>query len=148
MSSNKNFHSRRRGAATGNWVRVKKAGIPWLPLLLLVEGNAEHRLQTANELLDEGYEVVEADNPTEAMSILKGRSDFDGIIADVYFGGSSADFTLARYVASEHSSTKVLIVADLADEESAILETGASFLKRPCSGDALLRSVRHMLAQR
>lgn len=71
------------------------------PLLLLVEGSAKYQLQLANELLDEGYEVVEADHPGEAMSILKGRDDFDGMIADIYFGGRSADPALVRYVASE-----------------------------------------------
>jgi DNA-binding response OmpR family regulator len=116
-------------------------------LLLLVEGNATHRLQIANDLLDEGYEVVEADHPGEAMSILKGRNDFDGMITDVRFGGRSADLALIRYMAVERKNTKVLVVSDLDEEETAITATGAYFLKRPCTTKALLRSVEEMLTE-
>lgn len=117
------------------------------PLLLLVEGNVRDRLQIANELLDEGYEVVEADHPAEAMSILKGRDDFDGMIADVCFGGGpSADLALIRYMALERKNTKVLVVSDFDEEATAVTATGACFLKRPCSRDAFLRAVYNMLA--
>jgi DNA-binding NtrC family response regulator len=116
------------------------------PLLILVEGNVRNRLQIANDLLDEGYEVVEAEHPGEAMSILKGRDDFDGMIADIYFGGLSSDLALLRYMASERKGTSVLVLTDCDEEKAAVAATGARFLKRPCSTKALLRSVAEMLS--
>jgi len=118
------------------------------PLLLLVEGNVKNRLQIANELLDEGYEVVEAEHPGEAMSILKGRDDFDGMIADIYFGGLTADLALVRYMASERKGTRVLVLSDCDEEKAAVVATGACFLKRPCSAKVLLGSVAEILSLR
>ena len=49
-------------------------------LVLLVEKDLAIRLQGANELLDEGYEVVESESASEAMSILDSRDDFDAMV--------------------------------------------------------------------
>jgi CheY-like chemotaxis protein len=56
------------------------------PLVLLVEDDLELRLRGANELLDEGYEVVESESAVEAAKILEGRADFNVMVADVSSG--------------------------------------------------------------
>jgi CheY-like chemotaxis protein len=56
------------------------------PLILLVENDLALRLRGANELLDEGYEVVESESAVEAAKILEGRGDFDVMVADVSSG--------------------------------------------------------------
>jgi len=91
-------------------------------LILLVESNRALRLRGANELLDEGYEVVESESAVEATKILEGRSDFDAMVADVSPGVPGA-LALLRYAATHRPNMAIMIDtkwATLLEPEGAI----------------------------
>jgi DNA-binding NtrC family response regulator len=77
-------------------------------LILLVESDRALRLRGANELLDEGFEVVESENAVEATKILEGRSDFDAMIANVGPGVPGA-LALVRYAAVHRPDMAIMV---------------------------------------
>ena len=81
------------------------------PLILLVENDAATRMHAANEMLDEGYEVVETENAVEAMSILKGRNDFDAVVADIDADHAPGGLALVRYVAQRYGGMEILVTS-------------------------------------
>jgi hypothetical protein len=78
------------------------------PLVLLVENDLALRLRGANELLDEGYEVVESENAVEAAQILEGRGDFDVMVADVS-AGIPGIFALLRYARIHRPDMAIMV---------------------------------------
>lgn len=139
--------ARQRGAAEELERKAGPESCARAPLLLIVEADAGERLHLANGLLDEGYDVVEADNPAEAMSILKGRDDFDMLIADVWFGQRYADLGLVRYVSAMRPHTKILIHACPESAGMAIPSPRSAFLAKPSSDTALLAAVADLFAR-
>jgi hypothetical protein len=81
------------------------------PLILLVENDAATRMHAANEMLDEGYEVVETENAVEAMGILKGRNDFDAVVADIDVDHAPGGLALVRYVAHRFEGMEILVTS-------------------------------------
>src|SRR5215207_8458017 len=99
------------------------------PLVLLVEGHAETRMQAANEMLDEGYEVVETENAVEAMGILRARNDFDAVIADIDPDHAPGGLALVRHIYRSFGDMNSLITSDGNDGESEAI--GSGFLAKP-----------------
>jgi DNA-binding NtrC family response regulator len=117
------------------------------PLILLVESDVGVRLCVANELLDQGYEVVEGDNAGEAMSILGGRNDFDAMIADVHVDQAPGGLALVRYIARNRPGVGILITSEGNEAQPESLTIGARFLAKPFLGGALVREMRLLLAR-
>jgi DNA-binding NtrC family response regulator len=65
----------------------------------------------ANDLLDEGYEVVETENAAEAMGILRARNDFDAVIADIDLDHAPGGLALVRHIAHSHRDMDILITS-------------------------------------
>jgi two-component system, cell cycle response regulator CpdR len=82
------------------------------PLVLLVDGDAGTRLAIAHLLLDEGYEVVEADHAGEAMSVLGGRNDFDVLIFVAGPEGRSDGPVLAQHALRSRPGLRIVFVDD------------------------------------
>ena len=78
------------------------------PLILLVENDLALRLRGANELLDEGYEVVESENAVEAAQILEGRGDFDVMVADAS-AGVPGILALLRYARIHRPDMAIMV---------------------------------------
>lgn len=115
-------------------------------LILLVERELASRLSCANELLDEGYEIVESESASEAMSILDGRNDFDAMIADIDTDHVPGGLALIRYAAGHHPSMKILINSAWTEAEAESNAIAARFLSRPFPAGALIRQMRDLLA--
>jgi DNA-binding NtrC family response regulator len=113
------------------------------PLILLVEGDARTRMHAANEMLDEGYEVVETENAIEAMGILRGRSDFDVVVADVDLDHAPGGLALVRYIAHSHGDMDILITTEASKGESEAI--GRGFLAKPYADGALISEMRFLL---
>jgi DNA-binding NtrC family response regulator len=112
-------------------------------LVLLVECDAETRKHAANEMLDEGYEVVETENAAEAMGILRARNDFDAVIADIDLDHAPGGLALVRHVARSHGDMDILITSEENDGESEAI--GSGFLAKPYADGALISEMQFLL---
>lgn len=125
-----------------------RASLASPPLILLVETDVATRLHAANEMLDEGYEVVESDSALEATSILRGRNDFDAIIVDVSRDQGPGGLALLRYVATSHGEMDILVASDATDGPSEAEAVGAEYLAKPYANGALVSRMGLLLARR
>ncbi|WP_413990819.1 response regulator [Labrys okinawensis] len=115
-------------------------------LILLVESNLPSLLICANELLDEGYEVIECDSAGVAMNMLNSRRDFDVMIADIDLDQAPGGLALVRYVARHLPSMKILIHSTWIDAQAESDVVAGSFLPKPYPVGALVRQVQQQLA--
>jgi len=116
-------------------------------LILLVEKDLASRMRSAHELLDDGYEVVESENASEAMHILDGRDDFDAMITDVDPDQAPGGLSLVRYAASRHRAMKILVGSDWIEAQVEASGVAANFLPKHPSAGALVRQMQNLLAE-
>ena len=78
--------------------------------LLVVDDEANIRLLYAQELSDEGYEVVTAGTALEAVEKLEG-ADFDLVVLDIKLKNESGIELLQRIVKERHTLPVILCTA-------------------------------------
>lgn len=115
------------------------------PLVLLVEHELASRVSSANELLDEGYDIVESESASEAMNILRGRSDFDAMIGDIDAEHAPGGLALVRYAANHHPSMKILVRSAWPDSQAESGEVDTDFLPKPYPAGDLVRRMHGLL---
>jgi len=114
-------------------------------LVLLVDSDMQSRLQGANALLDEGYEVVESESATEAMHILESRDDFDAMIVDIDPIHAPGGLALARYAAAHCHHMRTLVGSSWNEAEGECTTVAAGFLSKPYSDHRLKSAIRRLL---
>jgi DNA-binding NtrC family response regulator len=129
--------------------------IPTSPLqgsetILLVEDEDSIRSLVRGILQANGYTVLEAGRPLEALEISK---RFEGpihlLFTDVVMPQMSGR-EVAEKISSERSNTKVLYMSGYTDQAIAhhgVLSPGVPFLQKPFTPEALTQKVRDVLDQ-
>ena len=116
--------------------------------LLLVEDEARVRNVVAETLRLNGYSVLEAGEPGEAISCAHehtGRVDM--LLADVMLPGMNGP-ELARSIRRIHPEAKVLYMSGYTDNaiiHQGLLGSEAAFIQKPFTAEALLRRIRGLL---
>jgi two-component system, cell cycle sensor histidine kinase and response regulator CckA len=128
--------------------------IPAAPLLpvhetiLLVEDEPEVRSLVQRLLKMQGYSVVAAANPEEALAIIRDfKGQIDLMVTDVVMPGMSGR-QLAERLAKILPNLKVLFVSGYTDDaivHHGILDPGTAFLQKPFTPQALARKVREVI---
>jgi two-component system, cell cycle sensor histidine kinase and response regulator CckA len=117
-------------------------------IILLVEDEDIIRQLTRKILEMNGYTVLEADNPTNALQKFDENSDkIDLIITDVVMPVMSGR-ELVQQLAKKGNKAKVLYMSGYTNNmlgNQEILEAGTPFLQKPFSPAALLRKIRELL---
>jgi PAS domain S-box-containing protein len=119
--------------------------------VLLVEDEPEVRSLVQRILKTQGYTVVTAANPDEALAIsreFKGRIEL--MVTDVVMPGMSG-LQLAERLLPTRPDMRVLFVSGYTDDAMGplgILEPGKAFLQKPFTPAALARKVREVLDAR
>ena len=100
-------------------------------------------MHLAEELRDAGYNVIEAANGDEAITLLSSVDDIGLLLTDVRMPGNVDGAALAKWTRNKFPSIKIVLVST---EIHSGMENGfdACFPK-PVRFDDLLRSVRKLL---
>jgi signal transduction histidine kinase len=132
-------------------VAERKAPAPLHPgdeTVLLVEDEPEVRSLVQRILKTQGYTVVTAANPDEAVAVAR---EFKGtiqlMVTDVVMPGMSG-LQLAERLQPTRPAMRVLFVSGYTDDAmgpQGILEPGRAFLQKPFTPVALARKVREIL---
>jgi signal transduction histidine kinase/CheY-like chemotaxis protein len=116
--------------------------------VLLVEDEREVRALVQKLLRMQGYTLLTAANPDEAVSMSREyRGTIHLMVTDVVMPGMSGR-QLAERLAASRPGMKVLYVSGYTDDaivHHGILEPGTAFLQKPFSPQALARKVREVL---
>ena len=121
---------------------------PACETILVVEDDDQIRRMIVSILVDQGYAILSANHPEEALEICRDR---DGaihlLITDLMLPAMSG-LELAKRVSELHPDAKTLAISGYTDK--AALSTGpldpdVSFLSKPFGSAALARKVREVL---
>ncbi|HEY6169814.1 MAG TPA: response regulator, partial [Verrucomicrobiae bacterium] len=115
-------------------------------VLIVEDENSVRRLAVA-VLRECGYQVQEASNAREALSLIDGNPNFDLVITDVIMPQTSGKELYDKLQARAYEA-KVLFVSGYTDDALAqhgVLDAGLSFLEKPFSPARLAKKVREVL---
>lgn len=113
--------------------------------ILVVEDNDFVRMQISKFLQDEGYEVIESTDGSEALKQIKNNIDF--AVVDVRMEPVNG-FEFLRTIRSDGMKTPVILVTgddnpDLLNESAKL--NVAAVLKKPVQKDRLIKTVSRTL---
>ena len=115
--------------------------------VLLVEDEAEVRRLVERLLQMQGYAVISASSPVEAISAARTVDKVDLLLTDVIMPGMNGR-EMARLLSAERPRLRVLYMSgytDAAIAQQGILPPGTAFLSKPFTPDALARKIREVL---
>lgn len=117
--------------------------------VLLVEDDAAVRAITRRILEKAGYVVLEADSGREALNVVgQNQGLIDLVVSDVVMPNIGG-VELQKRLKEHYPDLKVILMSgySAAEVHAEIRETGAAFLSKPFTPDALLRSVGNALSE-
>jgi DNA-binding NtrC family response regulator len=115
--------------------------------ILLVEDELLIRLLVGDELRNAGYDVIEAANANEALTVLRSLVRVDLIISDVRMPGSLDGLGLLAIVRETFPTLPVIITSGHLESRLPIADGAARFLAKPFAMDAVVSAVQMELAR-
>lgn len=115
--------------------------------ILVVEDELLIRLLVSDELRNAGFDVIEAFNADEALTVLNSLVRIDLIISDVRMPGSIDGLGLLAVVRETFPTLPVIITSGHLESGLAIADGAARFLAKPYGMNAVVSAVRIELAR-
>jgi CheY-like chemotaxis protein len=114
--------------------------------ILLVEDDDGVRAIARTILRRNGYSILEAGTPEQAISLCAKHSEIRLIVTDVIMPKMSGP-ELSRHLRRHRPGARVLFMSGYTDDSLTRypLEAGEAFLQKPFTPDSLLRKVREVL---
>lgn len=122
------------------------AVVPERKCILVVEDEFLIRCMLSDELRDAGYQVIEACNATEALSILNTVTP-DLIISDVRMPGPLDGIDLLGKIRQKSATLPVIIISGHLHPAQALSEGATQFVAKPYLMEAVIISVQEALEQ-
>ena len=116
------------------------------PVVLVVEDEPLIRLDAVSMIEDAGFEVVEAANADEAISILEARNDIRIVFTDVHMPGSMDGLRLAHAVRDRWPPIKLIVTSGQMIVPEGELPAGGRFFSKPYRPSELARALHELAA--
>jgi two-component system, response regulator PdtaR len=113
--------------------------------ILVVEDEPLLRMDIVDHLSDQGFQVFEAGDGDEAISILEKNLNIRLIITDIDMPGSMDGLKLAEAVRDRWPPVKIIVVSGHRVVEITDLPDGSMFFSKPYSRSHLVSSMRDLL---
>jgi CheY-like chemotaxis protein len=101
------------------------------PMVLVVEEETHERVAIREYLDGAGYEVLEAEDTGEALSLLQQRSDLQALVTDAHVPGQIDGFELAQVVRERWPQIGVVLMSGHSDASSGPVPEGGEFISKP-----------------
>ena len=111
--------------------------------IMIVQDDFLLRMETAADLRQWGYDVVEAFSEAEARRALHADRRIALVLLDVNVGSDQSGLELARWIRAHHPQTKLLLVASVAP-----MADGIPVLDKPYRPLDLLQHIDALLKAR
>lgn len=118
--------------------RAKQSGLAGRGTVLLVDDEELVRMNTADMLLDLGFEVIEAGNGAQALTLLSDGAGFDILLTDHLMPGMTGE-ELAMLVQAERPEVSILVVSGYAETDG--LAPHLARLAKPFRRDELANAM-------
>jgi two-component system, response regulator PdtaR len=102
-------------------------------VVLVVEDEALIRMHAAEMIRDLGFEVLEAANADQAISLLESNSEISVVFTDIQMPGSMDGLLLAAVVKDRWPPVALLIASGRKRPSMADMPAGARFIPKPYS---------------
>jgi CheY-like chemotaxis protein len=110
-------------------------------VILVVEDEFLVRMDAADMIRNAGFEVVEAANADQAISILESRFDITVVFTDVQMPGSMDGLKLAATVRGRWPPIKIITTSANARLRLDDLPSGGRFLAKPYTQAQILTAI-------
>ena len=114
------------------------------PVVLIVEDEFLIRLHAAQIIEEAGFDVIEASNADEAISILEVRSDITVLFTDIQMPGSMDGLKLAAAVKGRWPPIKIVATSGVVNVRPNDLPKGGRFLPKPYDPTQLAATLREL----
>ncbi len=114
------------------------------PVVLIVEDEWLIRLNAAQIVEEAGFDVIEASNADEAISILEVRSDITVLFTDIQMPGSMDGLKLAAAVKGRWPPIKIVATSGLVDVRPDDLPEGGRFIPKPYGPTQLAATLQEL----
>src|SRR5689334_18317259 len=101
------------------------------PVVLVVEDETLLRWHAVAMIEDAGFDVIEAGNAAEAISVLEARTDVRVIFTDIQMPGSIDGLRLAHLVRNRWPPIKIIATSGQLRLRDYDLPVGGRFLPKP-----------------
>ena len=113
--------------------------------VLVVEDEALLRMSIAAELMDEGFEVLEASNADEAIRVIQQNPRIHALFTDIDMPGSMDGLRLAAFVRDRWPPIKIIVTSGHRALDGGRLPIDGVFLPKPYSPDKVITSIRQLV---
>ena len=118
-------------------------------LILLVDDNRTVRTALSGFLKMKGYSVLEAEDGSAAISIVKSHGDSVGLVISDIVMPRMSGYQLAKSIRSQLQKPRILLMSGYTDEavrRSADFDDNIAFIQKPFSMETLLQKIQEMLS--
>jgi len=123
-------------------VVVSGPGESHKPVILLVEDNVLVRFTTADILREEGFDVLEAVDSSEALALLTTGHPLDLIITDIRMPGSMDGVQLAGVIKNVRPNLPVALLSSHLEHDQHQADV---FIPKPYDPDQLVEVVKRLI---
>lgn len=116
------------------------------PAILVVEDDTLIRMLGVDILEEAGFDVLEAENADEAISILCAHDDVQLLFSDIDMPGSMDGVDLVRLVHERWPAIRLLLTSGHHRLPNSAVPDDGKFVSKPWTRDRLVGKIREMLA--
>ncbi len=118
--------------------------------VLVVDDDVLIRLSISGYLRDNGFIVLEADGPGEAIAIFEAHVGIDIVFSDVQMPGEMDGFGLARWVRAHRPGARVILASGVVKtpEAAARCCDHDAYLEKPYHEQQVADHIKTLLASR
>jgi CheY-like chemotaxis protein len=113
-------------------------------VVLIVEDEILIRMDAVDIVRSGGFDVVEAANADEAISILEARPDITVVFTDIQMPGSMNGLKLAAAIRGRWPPIKIVATSGLLKVSEDDLPSGSRFLPKPYSAPEIVGTLREL----
>ena len=115
------------------------------PVVLIVEDEVLIRMEAVEAIEASGFDVIEAANADQAITILEQRSDIRLIFTDVQMPGSMDGLKLAYFVKDRWPPIKIVATSGYAKVRESDLPAGSRFLSKPYAATEITNAIGQLI---
>lgn len=116
------------------------------PVILIVEDETFVRLDASEIVAAAGYEVLEAQDAEEAISLLEGRADIRIVFTDIEMPGSVDGLKLAACVRDRWPPVEIIVTSGRVWPPNSHLPSRGIFLPKPYRPEKLIFELDRLAA--
>ncbi|MGO4513286.1 response regulator [Bradyrhizobium sp. 2TAF36] len=113
-------------------------------VILIVEDDVLIRMDAAQMIAGDEFDVIEAANADEAIAILETRLDITVVFTDIQMPGSMDGLKLAAAVRDRWPPIKIITTSGQARISCDDLPDGGLFLPKPYNAAQILKTLREL----